>query len=124
MKDHPVPIKDAYMISPKRSQKMSRYGRLKRLVDEDGMTYVETPNKYVIKESAKDTFYVVEKGYENRLDLISYKFYGNVFLWWAIASVNHLDNPMKVDAGIVLRIPAASTLYDSGGVLSANKEEM
>lgn len=124
MKDHPVPIKDAYLISPKRSQKMSRYGRLKRLVDEDDMTYIETPNKTVIKESSKDTFYIVEKGYENRLDLISYKFYGTVFLWWAIAVMNHLDNPMKVDAGIVLRIPAASNLYDSGGLLSANREEM
>jgi len=124
MKDAPVSIKSAFIISPKRSQKMSRYGNLKRLVDEEDMTYIETPNKFVIRESAKDTFYVVEKGYENHLDLISYKFYGSVFLWWAIATVNHLDNPMKVDAGIVLRIPAASTLYDSGGVLSANREEM
>jgi nucleoid-associated protein YgaU len=124
MKDEPVAIKSAYLISPKRSQKMSRYGRLKRLVDEEDMTYIETPNKFTIKESSNDTFYAVEKGYENRLDLISYKFYGSVFLWWAIAAMNNIKNPMKVDAGIVLRIPAMSTLYDSGGVLSANKGEM
>lgn len=118
MRGEPSPIVGEYMITPKRLQKMSRYSKLKRYTNEDGNSYIETPRKFVIKESTKDTFYSVEKGYENRLDLISYKFYNNPFLWWAIASMNYIDNPMKVEAGMVLRIPCTSSIYSSGGVLS------
>lgn len=122
MRGEPSPIVGEYTITPKRMQKMSRYGKLKRYTNEDGKSYIETPRKFVIKESTKDIFYSVEKGYENRLDLISYKFYNSPFLWWAIASMNHIDNPMKVEAGMVLRIPSMSSIYSSGGILTMDEE--
>jgi nucleoid-associated protein YgaU len=94
--------------------RLSRYSRLKVLVNEDGQEYLETLEKPKIRESSKDSFYSVESGYENRLDLISYKFYGTPFLWWAIALVNNIVDPLDVGVGVVLRIPEISSIYSSG----------
>lgn len=93
---------------------MSRYSNLKRLVNLNGDTYIESPNKFEIKESNHDIYYAVEKGYENRLDLISNKFYGTPLMYWAIAVMNHIDNPLDVPSGVVLRIPAIESIYDTG----------
>lgn len=119
MRGEPVNIKNMFTVSPVSNQKMSRYCNLRRLVNEDGVSYIESPVKMQVRESTKDSFYVVGAGFENRLDLISYKFYKTPFLWWVIASVNHIDNPMVVDVGIVLRIPSLSELYAPGGVLTS-----
>ena len=114
------PIKITKMYKPTlRSveSRLSRYNVYRRLINEDGDEYIETPNKIKIKESNKDSFYAVEMGYVNRLDLISFKFYGTPLLWWAIAIVNNIDNPLDVGPGIVLRIPTLKNIYDSGGLL-------
>lgn len=123
MRGEPSAIKSEYIEKSDSTRRTSRYRGLKRMVNEDNMSYMESPEKIIIKESTKDIFYSVEKGYENRLDLISYKFYNTPFLWWAIATMNHIDNPMVIEAGIVLRIPAISSIYGSGGVLSLGREE-
>lgn len=117
MKENPSKIVKKYNVKLSGNQKCSRYGKLKRLVNEDGEAYIETPNRIHIKESTNDSFYSVELGYENRLDLISYKFYKTPFLYWAIASVNHLDNPFDVPAGVVLRIPDIASIQGIGGVI-------
>jgi hypothetical protein len=93
------------------------------LTDADGKTYIETPRKFKIRESDNDVFYAVEQGYENRLDLISYKFYNTPFLWWVLASINNIANPMKVEAGVILRIPNRSDLFSSGGILADTLED-
>jgi len=97
-----------------RIEKISRYSTLKRLINIDGDEYIETPKKYKIPESTKDIFYSVDKGFENRLDLISNKFYGTPLLYWAIAMMNEIDNPIDIPSGVILRIPATETLYDIG----------
>lgn len=97
-----------------RQDKISRYSNLKRLVNLNGDTYIESPNKFEIKESNRDIYYAVEKGYENRLDLIANKFYGTPLMYWAIAVMNHIDNPLDVPSGVVLRIPAIESIYDAG----------
>ena len=101
----PHAIVNSYNIDVQPLQKTSRYKTLKRLVNEDGVSFIETPYKVVIKETTSDNFYKVEPGFENRLDLISNKFYGTPRLWWALAIVNKLYNPRVVQSGIVLRIP-------------------
>lgn len=35
--------------------------------------------------------------YQNRLDLLSYDYYGTVELWWALAYYNKIKNPMEFD---------------------------
>lgn len=97
--------------------RLSRYNIYRRLINEDGDEYIETPMRIRIKESSRDSFYAVEMGYVNRLDLISNKFYGTPLLWWAIAIVNNIDNPMDVKPGIVLRIPTLRNIYNSGSLL-------
>ena len=96
--------------------KLSRYNIYKRLINEDGDKYIETPTKIRIKQSKNDSFYAVEKGYENRMDLISYKFFGTPLLWWAIANINNIQDPMDCPAGIILRIPTLKSIYDSGSI--------
>ena len=118
MRGKPSDIVRTYKESSSGNGRLSRYKNLKRLINEDGVAYIETPEKVVIRESQKDIFYSVELGFENRLDLISYKFYNTPFLWWVIAIMNNIENPLDVQAGIVLRIPSMSTLYEAGGVLS------
>lgn len=98
--------------------RLSRYNTLKRVVNEEGDIYIETPNKVIIPETSSDAFYSVEKGYEDRLDLISFKFYNTPLLWWAIAEMNNISNPFDVKAGLVLRIPTMSSIYASGGLKS------
>lgn len=110
MREAPSPIVKTFNASATGNQKLSRYRRLKRCVDEEGNSYIESQNKMVLKESQADTLYIVEPGYENRLDSISYKFYGTPFLWWAIAIINHIDNPFFVESGVVLRIPPLSNI--------------
>lgn len=103
--NHPSKIISQYDPVLENNQLLSRYRNLKRLVNEDGNYYIESPKKISIRESSRDTMFTVEAGYENRLDLVSYKFYGTPYLWWAIAALNHIDNPRILEVGIILRIP-------------------
>ena len=101
----PSKIVSSYKITPKDNEQLSRYKNLKRLVNEDNRVYTETPSKLHIRESSRDTMFTVEAGYENRLDLVSYRFYGTPYLWWAIAILNHIEDPRILEAGVILRIP-------------------
>lgn len=103
--DSPSKIISSYKPTLSDNQLLSRYKNLKRLVNEDGVSYIETPSKLVIRESSRDTMFTVEAGYENRIDLVSYKFYGTPYLWWAIALLNNLENPRILEVGVILRIP-------------------
>ena len=58
-----------------------------------------------------DIYYTVPKKLENRLDTISYNFYGNVDLWWVIALASNIKNPLEVPKDTVVRIPPLQTLF-------------
>jgi hypothetical protein len=45
-----------------------------------------------------------------RLDEIAHQYYGDPALWRLVASLNGIDDPMRVPAGTVLRLPSASAL--------------
>lgn len=120
MKEYPSKIKSSYYLKTGQAlDRLSRYGIYKRLVDEDGNVYIESPNKINIKPSKDDSFYMIESGYENRMDLISYKFYGTPLLWWVIAMMNKIQDPLDIKVGDILRIPTMRSIYDSG-VLNKN----
>ncbi len=62
--------------------------------------------------SEDDSVHVVTSADIGRLDLIAYKFYGTPNLWWVIAHVNDIRNPLAntreeggMEVGKPLRIP-------------------
>lgn len=64
---------------------------------------------------SSDTVYTVTVAGERRLDLISSLFYGTTRLWWVIASVNGLTDPLAgVAHGSQIRIPRKERLADLG----------
>lgn len=83
----------------------SRYKHCKRFYYSDGVADVETLPQVVIEQSTDDKFFRVTDKFENRLDLISYKYYKTVQLWWLIAYASNILNPFDVPVGTVLRIP-------------------
>lgn len=101
----PSKIVSSYVPSRSGNQKLSRYNGLSAVIDEAGNNYLTSCSRKSIKESTKDKLYTVDPECENRLDAVSYKFYNTPHLWWAIAMMNHIKNPMRLEVGIVLRIP-------------------
>lgn len=112
--DHIVKRYDA---SDKTIKNVSRYKRLSRLIDDEGYEYIETPESVEIPVSRTDRFYEVDITTRNRLDLVSYNYYGTQLLWWVIALASDIDDPLVVPIGTVLRIPTIDTLYGNGGIL-------
>ena len=53
-----------------------------------------------------DQFHRVTDADSKRIDLIAWKYYRDVNLWWIIAEVNNIGNPLEIRSGTVLRIPA------------------
>jgi hypothetical protein len=97
--------------------------------------YGDTDSKYgnyeysdfvsiIYPDSITDQYYEVESGYANRLDLISYKVYRTVHLWWIIAMANDILNPLDIPVGTILRIIAISDINRSQilGTVFAEKE--
>lgn len=67
---------------------------------------------------ASDTLYTVPQAGEGRLDLISQQHYGTPELWWVVALVNNLVDPLVgFSAGQTIRIPQKNRLA-SEGILS------
>lgn len=66
--------------------------------------------KAVLPISDDDVYYTVEKGFENRMELISYKFYGTVLYSWIIMDVNNIINPFFISVNHILRIPSLNNI--------------
>lgn len=64
---------------------------------------------------ATDTLYVLPPPGERRLDIVADYFYGTPELWWVIASVNRIHDPMlNPKTGDTLRIPTRERLARLG----------
>ena len=62
-----------------------------------------------------DTIFIVPAPGEHRLDLISAQFYGVPDLWWIVASVNNIIDPLvAVPTGTRLRLPSRDRLASEG----------
>lgn len=69
----------------------------------------------VIVPDATDQLYVVVPSAVNRLDLISAEFYGVPDLWWVLARVNTLLDPLVGFAvGTQIRVPLKERLASEG----------
>ena len=88
---------------------LSRYQVL-RLIEDGKELFLETYNPAKVKITDLDSYHVVEEKEVNRLDIISNKYYGTPTYWWMIALANNLIDPLVVNKGTMLRIPALVTI--------------
>jgi len=66
-------------------------------------------------EDPSDLVYVVPTAGVNRFDLVSQLFYGTPDLWWLIAEVNNIIDPLVgVAAGTVIRVPTRDRMSKEG----------
>ena len=96
---------------------VSRYHHLYRIKDDEGDEYIESYEAMEYPERSDDQYHLVEASEENRLDLISYKFYGTALLYWVIAEASGIDDPFNVPSGTTVRIPSRQALYGYKGVM-------
>ena len=72
----------------------------------------------VVVPDETDMLYLVPSGGLYRLDLISAKFYGTPALWWVLARVNNVEDPLiGVPVNALIRVPTTQRLA-AQGVLS------
>jgi hypothetical protein len=68
-----------------------------------------------VVSNATDIIYTVPSAGEHRLDLISTQFYGVPDLWWVLAAVNNIIDPLvAVPANTLIRIPNRDRLATEG----------
>ena len=82
----------------------SRYNWSVYYIDKNGDFY-GTRQPLKLKEHSTDLFHVVTEADSKRIDLIAWKFYRDVRLWWVIAEFNNISNPLELPIGMTLRIP-------------------
>ncbi len=87
----------------------SRYSNTKVKRDKSGIRVYKTTYYPDIPISDNDQF--IYPRYGERLDLLSYKFYGDVTLWWVIAKANGLKGKVYVPQDTEIRIPG--NVYES-----------
>jgi len=69
----------------------------------------------VVVPDNSDVLYNVPPGGTHRLDLISNEHYGTPHLWWVIARVNNLIDPLVgVVSGAIIRVPTRARLASEG----------
>lgn len=95
----------------------SRYIKMGIIKDYEGVECQETFIPKEIEVNPEDSYFTVTVEYENRLDLISMKFYKNPLFWWVIAEASDISDPFKVPVGTKLRIPSTSTLFSIRGIV-------
>ena len=84
----------------------SRYNWSVLYVDNKNGDFWSTRQPLKLREHESDSFHVVTDADSKRIDLIAWKFYRDVRLWWVIAEFNNIDNPLEILPGTTLRIPA------------------
>lgn len=100
---------------------ISRYKGLRQVIhnpdDSDRFIALETPNSIV--SNAEFLYYDVPAIEENRLDLISYKFFGSAQYSWIISYFNGIEDGYTVYEGQRLKILKNFTdLFNSGEILA------
>tara|TARA_B100000287_G_C20042029_1_gene546829 strand:- start:115 stop:426 length:312 start_codon:yes stop_codon:yes gene_type:complete len=83
-----------------------RYLRIRKMIDRETNNRAYTSTLYpAINPKSSDIVTVVKVGAQ-RLDILSYRFYGSPDLWWIISQANNLSgDTMVVPPGTKLRIP-------------------
>lgn len=83
----------------------NRYTYTNVVTDSDTKkSYLESTIYPKIKPSDNDLYIISEAG--DRLDLLAYKYYNDISLWWIISVANNLnDANFFVEPGLQIRIP-------------------
>ena len=62
----------------------------------------------ILDDSGYMNLLISESKAEDRIDLLAFKYYGDVTLWWVIAKANHLGKgTLRLEPGRQIRIPRA-----------------
>jgi len=87
----------------------NRYTDIKRLNSSEGRRYITNPLYPTVPETADDTYVITVQG--DRYDLLAQSYYGNVNLWWIIATANNANtDDLAIKPGLQIRIPASKDL--------------
>jgi hypothetical protein len=109
-------------LAPRVYNHTSRYTTLRRIQSKkDGKIYHENWVKKIIDISPDDSYFVVTVREEGRLDMIANDYYNSPKFWWVLALANDIIDPFDLKIGTRLRIPPLLSLYNKGGVLSADQ---
>ena len=81
----------------------SRYSNTKVKRDKSGIRAYKTT--YYPDIPIRDTDQFIYPRFGERLDVLAYKFYGDVTLWWVIAKANGLTGKMYAPQNTEIRIP-------------------
>jgi len=83
---------------------MARYDNIDK-IRVDNVTRIGTSYLPKVKEQNSDVLLIATEG--DRCDLLAQEYYGDVKLWWYIASVNNLKSN-NIEAGTQLRVPVST----------------
>lgn len=84
-------------------------------VDPSGKLVVFGLMREPVVKASSDTVFRIPQGMESRLDLISNKFYGTPDLWWVVAMVNDLLDPLTgFSLNQEIRMPTRARLAQEG----------
>lgn len=90
---------------------MNRYEKIPTKKNDNNQTVYQSALLPDIKPSVNDIYIMTTPG--DRLDILAYKYYGNVSYWWIIAQANPNANLNKgslaLQGGLQLRIPTNPT---------------
>ena len=86
----------------------SRYNWSVRYIDSKNGDFFGTRQPLKLREHPSDLFHVVTDADSKRIDLIAWRYYRDVNLWWVIAEFNNISNPLEIPTGTTLRIPSYS----------------
>jgi len=86
----------------------SRYNWSALYLDSKNGDFFGTRQPLNLREDPSDMFHIVTDADSKRIDLIAWKYYKDVNLWWVIAEFNNIGNPLEIPAGTTLRIPSYS----------------
>lgn len=75
------------------------------LVDDYGIDPLQDKGLTAVQSVKSFTNYTVTSSEAGRPDLISFKFYDSVELWWAILSYNGITDVRDLTDGVTIRIP-------------------
>ena len=83
---------------------MARYDNIDK-IKVDNVTRIGTSYLPKVKEQNSDVLLIATEG--DRCDHLAQEYYGDVNLWWYIASVNNLKSN-NIEAGTQLRVPVST----------------
>lgn len=98
------------------NQNSSRYSLnrpMNEVVDFNSLRVYKYPWNCDIQSETNDLYIQITN--ITRLDRLAYDYYNDPKLWWVIAQVNNIKNPLTdLEIGMLIRIPPTTSLIKKG----------